>query len=155
MKSKELERRVQVLEDIEAIKKLKALYARACDANYDPDMMMEVFTEDALWDGGEDFGVYRGRKAIYDHFKETSDMLTFALHYFVAPDITVEGNKAHARWYLWQTATLKGNKAVWLAAFEDDKYEKIDGRWWQSEMKLRLNFMTPYEEGWHKTRVVK
>ena len=121
MTLEELEKRVQVLEDIEAIKKLKALYAKACDNMYDPDMMMEVFAEDAVWDGGEDLGVYRGRKEIYDFFKGASDMLTFALHYFIAPDITVEGNKAQARWYLWQAATMKGNKAVWLAAFEDDK----------------------------------
>jgi len=150
----ELEKRMQVLEDIEAIKKLKAFYAKACDAKYDPDMMMEVFTEDAVWDGGKEFGVHRGRKEVYNFFKQVSDSLVFALHYFIAPDITVEGDKAHGRWYMWQTATMNGNKAAWVAAFEDDKYEKINGRWWQKEMKLTLLFMTPYEEGWHKKRLM-
>ena len=150
----ELEKRVQALEDLEAIKKFKAFYAKACDDKYNPELMMEVFTEDAVWDGGKEFGVYRGRKEIYDFFKQVSESIVFAVHYFIAPNITVEGNKAHGRWYLWQACTFKDNKAVWLAAFEDDKYEKIDGRWWQKEMKLTLLFETPYEEGWHKKRII-
>lgn len=150
----ELEKRVQVLEDLEAIKKLKAFYAKACDDKYNPELMMEVFTEDAVWDGGKEFGVYRGRKEICDFFRQVSGSIVFAVHYFMVPDITIEGDKAYGQWYLWQACTLEGNRAVWLAAYEDDKYEKIDGRWWQSEMKLTLLFETPYEKGWHKKRII-
>lgn len=150
---RELKERVQVLEDIEAIKRLKARYATVCDHKYDPDEMMEVFTEDAVWDGGKEFGVYRGREEIYEFFKKVSGDIVFALHYFTTPDITVEKNEARGRWYLWDTSTLSGNEAVFLAGYENDKYVKIDGRWWNSEMKLDLCFMTPYEKGWHKERI--
>ena len=44
----ELEKRIQVLEDVEAIKRLKAFYAKACDDKYNPSLMKEVFTEDQI-----------------------------------------------------------------------------------------------------------
>jgi nuclear transport factor 2 (NTF2) superfamily protein len=154
MTLEKLAKRVEVLEDIEAIKKLKARYAQACDNKYNPEEMGMIFTEDAVWDGGEEFGVYRGRKEIKEFFKKVSSDLIFAVHYFMAPSITIEGNKAHGRWYLWQAATLKGNRAVWLAGLEDDQYEKINNCWLQKEMRLKLLFLTPYEEGWHKKKII-
>ena len=152
MTLEELEKRVQVLEDIEAIKKLKARYAQAADDNYNPEKLSSMFTEDGVWDGGKELGVYKGRKEIYDFFKQTSDSIIFAVHYFMAPDITVEGDKAYCRWYMWLPATLKGNKAVWIAGLEDDKYEKIRGQWLMKEMKLTILFQAPYEHGWAKKR---
>jgi len=152
-KLERLEQRIQVMEDVEAIKKLKALYAKACDDKYNAELMKEVFTEDALWDSPP-FGTFRGRDAICDFFRSVSGSIVFAIHYFMMPDITVEGNRAHARWYLWMAATVSPNRAVWLAALEDDKYEKISDRWWQTEMKGVTLFQTPYEEGWHKKRMI-
>lgn len=64
-----LERRIRVLEDIEAIKKLKARYAYYCDDNYDADGIANLFVEDGIWDGG-DFGRYQGREEIRKFFLE-------------------------------------------------------------------------------------
>lgn len=152
-----LEKRIQCLEDIQAIKDLKARYAAACDDFYNPEEMGEIFANDAVWDGGEDFGRYEGRDAIKQFFAEVSKDIEFAVHYFVQPIIKVadDGITAEAKWYLWQACTLKGNKAVWLAGLEFDKYRKQDGRWWKTEMRLELFFLTPYEEGWHKVKIVK
>ena len=58
MNSQELEKRLQTLEDIEAIKRLKARYCAMCDAGYDSDGLAGLFTEDAVWDGGS-FGTRR------------------------------------------------------------------------------------------------
>ena len=43
-----LERRLQALEDAEAIRNLEARYAALCDAQYDADGIAMLFTEDAL-----------------------------------------------------------------------------------------------------------
>lgn len=51
-----LAKRIQQLEDVQAIKQLKVVYARACDDFYNPDKMAEVFSENAVWDGGESWG---------------------------------------------------------------------------------------------------
>ena len=148
----ELARRVQLLEDTEAIKQLKVQYARACDNNYNAEELAKLFTEDAVWDGRPLFGIYTGRQAIYEHFQQAS--LIFAVHYFMSPDITIENDTAHARWYLWQAATRRDNTPAWLSAFEDDDYVKISGQWLQSRMKLTVNFFTPYDEGWVKRKII-
>jgi SnoaL-like domain len=43
-----LEERVQRLEDIEDIRRLKIRYAQFCDAQYDPDGIASCFTDDAV-----------------------------------------------------------------------------------------------------------
>ena len=45
-----IERRLQALEDAEAIRNLKARYAALCDNQYDADRIANLFTEDAVWE---------------------------------------------------------------------------------------------------------
>lgn len=149
---KELARRIQAIESLEEIKKLKARYAEACDYKYNLEKMMEIFTEDAVWDGGKQFGVHKGREEIRALFTRASKTFPFAIHYFVQPNIRIKGDKAYGRWYMFMAATSSDNRAVWLAGYEDDEYALIKGRWWQSRLKLTLLFQTPYEEGWHRKR---
>ena len=47
----ELEKRITILEDIEAIKKLKARYCAVCDDNHNPDEIIRLFAEDGVWEG--------------------------------------------------------------------------------------------------------
>jgi hypothetical protein len=160
---KDLEKRIQALEDLEAIKKLKAKYGQLCDARYDLKTLAmksenevksiareiaNLFTEDAVWDGGERLRIARGREEIYERFVNSA--FNFAVHYFVMPDITIDGNKAKARWYLFQAATSKENVAVWMAGIEDDEYTKWNDRWLQTYMKVTIAFLTPYDQGWAK-----
>ena len=154
MNLQELEKRVQTLEDIEAIKKLKARYCGYCDAGYDADGLISLFTDDAVWDGGS-FGRYEGRKAIYDFFAGVSKLLPFALHYVMNPQIDVEGDRASGRWYLLEPCTFaQGSQAVWGAAYYEDRYVKVGGAWKFQEVKLTSSFWTPYEQGWAKKRSV-
>lgn len=154
---KELEKRISRIEDREAIKNLKARYAAVCDDRYNPKEAVKLFTDDAVWDGGKDFGVHKGKSSIKAFFESVSKNVVFAVHYFVQPVITMskKGDTATGKWYLWQACTLKGGIAVWISGLEYDKYRKVNGEWLMSEMKLKLFFMTPYEQGWHKIRVLK
>ena len=52
LRLEELENRVRVLEDTDAIRNLKARYAAYCDDNYNPDKIAELFVEDAVWESG-------------------------------------------------------------------------------------------------------
>jgi len=47
----ELERRIAVLEDIEAIKKLKARYCAICDEDHNPAKITALFAPDGIWEG--------------------------------------------------------------------------------------------------------
>jgi len=154
---KALEKRIEMLEAVEAIKHLKAEYAAVCDDKYNPPKAVKLFTEDAVWDGGKDFGVHRGRPAIKKFFEGVAMNIVFAVHFFLQPIIKInkDGQTATGKWYLWQACTLKGLGATWIAGLEYDKYRKVNGKWLMSEMKLKLFIMAPYAEGWGKVRIVK
>ena len=57
--------------DIEQIKQLKARYALACDNDYEPDTLADLFAEDAVWDGGF-MGRAEGREPRRRHRTATS-----------------------------------------------------------------------------------
>ncbi|MCE2487679.1 MAG: nuclear transport factor 2 family protein, partial [Desulfurellaceae bacterium] len=89
MQLEELDQRIQTLEDIEAIKQLKARYCAGADER-DEEAFVGCFTEDASWDGGS-FGHYEGREAIRTFFRAIPDRLSFAVHYVMNPQIEVNG----------------------------------------------------------------
>jgi uncharacterized protein (TIGR02246 family) len=142
--------RLRQLEDIEAIKRLKAQYAAACDDNYDADAIANLFAENALWDGGN-FGKAEGREKIRAFFRHAPKVFPFAIHNVMNPQIEVDGDRATGQWYLLQPATMaKENRAVWLAATYHDEYVRIDGRWMFHNLQVVARFLTSYDEGWAK-----
>jgi len=154
MNLEDLTRRIQVLEDIEAIKRLKAQYCTYCDNAYDADGIASLFAEDAVWDGGN-FGKHEGREAIRTFFRGASRIFPFALHQVMNPIIEVQGGQATGSWYLLQPATLAdGNQAVWLAARYEEEYVKVGGDWQFKRLKVHASFLTPFEQGWAKKRFV-
>ena len=153
MDIKEMEKRLRVLEDIEAIKRLKALYAEICDDRYDPERMKRLFTEDALWDGGDVWGVYRGREAIMGFFADAGKSIT-GVHFFVQPTIKITSDTtAEGSWYLLQQGTKGDDLGFWLSAVEYEKYVKINGEWLFKEINFKAFFASPFEEGWHKNKM--
>lgn len=161
----ELRARVEVLEDLEAIRRLKARYAQLCDAKYHRGELCApaeldrvareiaaLFTADAVWDGGERFGKTVGTEAIYERFRQAT--FNFAIHYFIMPDIAVRGDTATGRWYLLQPATLRDRTGAWIAGIEEDEYRRVDGRWLMSYLKVDLAFLAPYEDGWARRNLL-
>ena len=71
--SEETATKVRWLVDIEEIKQLKARYAAACDDDYAPDAIAELFTEDAIWDGGF-MGYAETRSGIREFFANASNV---------------------------------------------------------------------------------
>lgn len=149
----DIEKRLQILEDVESIKRLKAKYCHYCDDNYNPDGIASLFTQDGVWDGGEIWGRYEGTEAIKKYFAAAPQSISFGIHTVLTPFIEVEGEKAKGTWYLLMSATMKkGNQAVWGAERYDDEYVKVDGEWKMKVLKLTTFYWTPYELGWAKKR---
>lgn len=73
MSVEDLAQHIQTLESIEAIKQLKARYCALCDDQYDANGIASLFTEDAVWDGGN-FGRHEGREAIRKFFQGASEI---------------------------------------------------------------------------------
>lgn len=151
--------RVRALEDAEAIRRLKARYAELVDARYEktgpkpPDELARLageiallFAEDAVWDGGAGLGICSGREAIRARMAEPT--LLFSRHYFVNPQIRVDGDRAHARWELLAPCTMRDGRPAWMAGAEDDEYARVGGVWLHQRMALSVHFFAPHERGW-------
>ena len=153
MPSEDLERRIQVLEDIEAIKKLKHSYCAFCDDQYDADALADLFVEDAVWDGKER-GRNEGREAIRSFFKNAPQRLPFAIHMVLNPIIEVNGDRATGVWYLFQPCTYAdGDLAVWGSARYDEEYVRVNGEWKFQNLTLTSHFWTPFDgKGWVETK---
>ncbi len=151
----DLEARLRRLEDIEAIKQLKARYCAYCDDGYDADGIASLFTEDAVWDGGRTFGRAEGREAIRAHFVGAGDRVTIARHQVMNPIIEVEpdgtGDRATGHWLLFQPCTnagRDGEQAVWLAATYADTYRRDGDSWLISSTEIDVAFFSPFDTGW-------
>ena len=154
MSLEDLERRIQTLEDIEEVKRLKHRYCAACDDNFNADAIASLFTENAVWDGG-DFGKLEGREAIRSFFQKASQNMPFAIHMVLNPIIEVNGDTAKGTWYLFQSCTFADpDRAIWGSARYDDEYIRVDGRWMIRNIKVTSNFWTPFDQGWVKQRFV-
>ena len=149
-----LEERLQRLEDIAAIRRLKHEYARTVDRFATGDEYAALFTEDGLIDG--DLGPVEGREEIRKFFSAVPQTFSFFLHYMCGEtiDIAPSGTEATGHWYLWELGTLRG-EAVWIAITYDDEYRKVNGVWRISHQTFHTHFVTPYNKGWVEQRLVK
>jgi hypothetical protein len=154
--SSDLERRVARLEAIEQICHLQTRYAAVCDAGNDPDEMVKLFTDDAVWNSGERFGVHRGIGEIHAFFSGIRHVIQWALHYMIQPVVTVADDlqTANGVWYLWQPCTVRSedvDRPCWLTATYDVDYRLVDGEWKMAEVRLDVQTISPIEDGWVKT----
>jgi hypothetical protein len=151
MSMEELERRIAILEDIEAIKKLKARYCLHVDVA-DEEAWVSLFTEDAVWESDK-FGKYEGRQAIRGLFKSIPGMLKFAIHYVTNPIIEIESDHATGIWYLLEPCTFaEHSQAIWGSARYEEEYVKVGREWKFKRLKLISWFWSPYDQGWAKKR---
>ena len=161
-KVRTLESRLRLLEDVEAIRQLKARYGELVDARYgregvkEPEQLQklageiaDLFSADAVWEGGKALGTCRGRQEIYERFLKPT--LRFSWHYFVKPRIQVDGDGARGTWDILAPCSGRDGKPLWMAGVEDDEYVREDGRWLHSRMKLRVVFMAPHSTGWARS----
>ena len=147
-----IERRLQALEDAEAIRNLKAQYAALCDDHYDADKIAVLFAEDAVWES-PGLGRFEGRDAIRDFFHGASAIFSFAIHYSLNGHITVDGDAAQARWFLFMPCTVTdGNRAMWRAGIDHERYERIDGVWMFRHKRSEPLMNASFDNGWATER---
>lgn len=148
MDNVELAKQITVLQDIEAIKKLKAEYCDICDDDHNQDRIVTIFVRDGIWEG-EGVGYAKGHAEIRKLFKSFAERISFSQHNVFNPRIEVEGSEAHAIWYFLGPFTFrKGNRQLWLAARYEDDYVKINGAWKFKHLRAFGRMTAPYEEGW-------
>lgn len=145
--------RLRRLEDLEQLRTLKHRYAALCDADYQADELADLFTEDAVWDGGV-MGRYAGREAIRTFFAGAQEQMPFAIHHVSNAVLDIDGDRASGRWHLWQPC-LTGDQALWLAGTYEDRYRREGATWRFESVHLHLRMLSPYDVGWGKARFVE
>ena len=144
----ELEQRLTRMEDIEAIKQLKAEYCDICDDDHNPDRITTIFAEDGIWEGAG-FGKAQGHAAIRELFKKFQTLISFSQHQVLNPVIKIDGDRATGIWYFFGPFTFyKDNQAKWLAARYQDDYVKLNGEWKIQHLRARGRMSTDYEKSW-------
>lgn len=149
-KEQDVEARLLWLADIEEIKQLKARYALACDDDYNPDDLAELFVEDAIWDGGF-MGRAETQEGIREFFANASNIVGFAVHGVSNPLIEVDGDRATGSWFLHQPMVIKGGDACfWFCAQYEDVYVRTADGWKFQHVLVKARAFTPYDQGFGK-----
>jgi hypothetical protein len=145
----ELAGRISRLEDLEAIKMLKARYCQICDDDHNPEHITSVFAEDAIWEG-RGIGKATGHAEIRALFEGFQKMMSYSQHMVMNPVIEVIGDRAHGTWYFFGMFTFyEGNQAKWQAARYHEDYVKRDGEWKIQHLLIKGPAMSAdYEKGW-------
>ena len=155
----ELEARLADVEAHRAILDLKSLYGTLADARYTrkgpkpqaeidriAEQLAALFTRDAVWEGGGPLGRAQGRSAIFERFRKPT--LQYSWHFFVKPEVRVEGDRASGTWDVLAMITTTEGRALWMVGVEHDEYARVDGRWLHTRMQLDSKLMAPYARGW-------
>ena len=149
MTLKDLECRLRVLEDIEAIKELKSQFDEYQDDGQSPEAWSDLFSEDGEWPTRE--APIRGPAAIRDYLIESGEWgqaaYSFTKHYSLNPIIKVDGDKAHGSWdLLWFLTRVADNQSSWGGQRLEEDYVRVKGQWkYKSWRTAEVYFSTPYE----------
>ena len=148
--SESLEKRIDRLESIEAIKKLKHLYMNYCDLGYPPAKLGPLFVDDAVWSSKE-FGVHPSRRALETFFAGISSQIVFAAHLAMNFIIDVDGDHGTGKWRILMPCTMMENgKKVsrWLLGDYDEVYVRRNGVWLFRSIDFVVNFNVPFDQDW-------
>jgi len=145
----ELEQRIIRLEDLEAIKQLKARYCEICDDDHNPDRITTVFAEEGVWEG-RGIGKAQGHAEIRELFVGFQKMMSFSQHMVVNPVIEIDGERAHGRWVFFGLFTFyEGHQAKWQSARYHEDYVKIERSWKIQHLRVKgPGVSADYELGW-------
>ncbi len=144
------EDRLRRLEDIEAIRQLKARYCQACDDDHNADRVAALFIADGLWEG-TNIGVHaRGHAAIREYIGgvRASGRIRTSAHMVTNPIITPDGDRATGHWRLLMQYT--GNRPEGgveyqrIIGFYEETYVRVAGTWLFETLRVTVEASGPY-----------
>ncbi len=148
----ELERRLARMEDIEAIRRLKAFYLNACDRQ-DPEAVRSCFAEGEVIVDMADFGYCVNRDEFVDDIFVPRGCHDFVLdmHHGTNHEIEiVDEVTAKGIWALnYRNINTREQTLTLLSALYHDEYRKIAGEWKvsRSRTEYRTLLTCSYEPG--------
>jgi hypothetical protein len=142
----ELEHRLKRMEDIEAVKRLKALYYDVCDDNHNPDRIGELYAEHGSWQGAGFSAT--GRAEIRELFASFQGVVSETQHAGVNPVIDVDGDRATGVWYTLAVFNFhESGQRQLMAARYDDTYVRVNGEWKLEHLHSQLRVSIDLAQG--------
>jgi hypothetical protein len=135
-----IEQRLALMADETEIR--NALACLAQNADQGKPEYIDTYTDDAVWDGGDDFGVYRGARQIMDAQKEKwskgiAGPGTNLLHVVTTSTVEVKGDQAQARSYLLVYVDCNATPRVTFAGIYLDRFRRTFSGWKVEYRSLR------------------
>jgi hypothetical protein len=145
----DLERRIRILEDVEAIKRLKYRYWRHLDLKQ-WDELAACFVADATVCYGDGRYRFAGVEAILRFLRESlgTESGSTTVHHGHHPEIELTGETtARGSWALYNYMFNERQKrGIRIGAYYDDEYVKVGAEW-----KLRyVGYTTIFHEEWSR-----
>lgn len=147
--ARSIDDRLQVLEDIESIRRLKARYCAACDDGHNPDKLGPLFGESAVWEA-TGVGRAEGRRAIQTLLGDIgrSGVIRNSAHHAINPIIDVDGDEAAGYWRLIMlyTAHRRGGGLQYrrIIGWYRERYVRIGGEWLFAHLYCEVEESAPY-----------
>ena len=129
----DLEKRISVLEDIEAIKKVQAKYWR-CNAEKLWDEIVDCFTEDAALEFGPNLQI-KGADEIKNFYSSSmsssADIIDIRVPQGHNPEIEIRSDgTANGKWLVYLYAISEQSRSRRsISAYYDNEYVKQGGQW--------------------------
>ncbi|RZQ61418.1 nuclear transport factor 2 family protein [Amycolatopsis suaedae] len=164
----DLLRRVEVLEAEAEIRRLQARYVFLCDTPCPEygvtddarriDLIMELYTEDAVWEGvGEyydgQFGRAEGAAAIRAHFErfwgeKRDPALVLNAHYLTSEQIHVTGQEATGQWIHVQPWLFSDGRSLLRSSRLNNAFRRTGGSWKITRTRTENVFVAPLPHSW-------
>jgi SnoaL-like domain len=149
-----LKKRLQTLEDIMEISRLKAAYCEAVDGGWDRrthngEAVAALFVDDGVWDAGKIGGRGEGHDGIVRIINSFQNM-PFALHRVTNPDIRINGNQATGKWHVIAYLSQPDGTPVMFMGTYRDRFVRTPQGWRFRHLGGAAATFTSLREGWGK-----
>jgi hypothetical protein len=163
MNLEEVEKQVQLQEDILEIEQLQMKYGYYFDNNMWAEIL-DLFSDNAESVEIADHGLFKGKKGVrriyWDMFaggeqtRHSPPWMQFiVMQLGGVTSVAEDGLSAQGRWDTWlfEAKPYGGyNRQEFLHGYYENKYVKENGKWLFSKLYWNNTFCSPVEEGWMK-----
>ena len=132
-----LKSRVEEMEDLEAIRQLKAAYCDACDDDHNGEAVSSLFSKSGTWQqisatSHADSHKHVGRKEIATFMCGLRDagFIVCSSHVVTNPVLKISGNSASGDWKFLMLYTHKDGSRHKIIGRYQDTYVKVKGQWY-------------------------
>ena len=149
MTARSLQERIGVLEDIEAIRKLKASYCAGCDDDHNPETLAALFAEDGTWEA-TGMGRWDGRERVKEFMTNmrASGRIRNSAHNVFNPNIDVDGDRATGHWRLIMLYTGNvpdgGTQYFRIIGWYREEDVRVSGKWLFQSLYCQVEESAPY-----------